>query len=220
MSERDRVVKGRFVTLEGVDGAGKSSHLQFIADELAGKTAAGVKPPGGQGRHVIVTREPGGTDLAERLRKAVLEEAMEPIAETLLLLAARADHVRRVIGPALAAGSWVVCDRFEDATAAYQGAGKGVPLDLIERLGAAVHPGLRPDRTLLFDCSYEISRKRLEGSGKTLDRFEREDRAFFERVRAAYLARAKAEPQRIRVIDASADPAAIRKQIEPHLFFK
>ena len=220
MSERDRAVTGRFVTLEGVDGAGKSSHLQFIADELAGKTAAGAKPPGGQGRHVIVTREPGGTDLAERLRKAVLEEPMEPIAETLLLLAARADHVRRVIGPALAAGSWVVCDRFEDATAAYQGAGKGVPLDLIERLGAAVHPGLRPDRTLLFDCSYEISRKRLEGSGKTLDRFEREDRAFFERVRAAYLARAKAEPQRIRVIDASADPAAIRKQIEPHLFFK
>jgi dTMP kinase len=209
MSER-----GRFVTLEGVDGAGKSSHLQFIADAL------GTKPPGGQGRHIIVTREPGGTDLAERLRKAVLEEPMEPIAETLLLLAARADHVQRVIHPALAAGTWVVCDRFADATAAYQGAGKGVPMDLVERLGAAVHPGLIPDRTLLFDCSYEISRKRLEGSGKSLDRFEREDRAFFERVRAAYLARAKAEPGRIRVIDAAADPAAIRKELGPHLVFE
>lgn len=214
MSERDRVVTGRFVTLEGVDGAGKSSHLQFIADEL------GMKSAGGKGRHVIVTREPGGTDLAERLRKAVLEEPMEPIAETLLLLAARADHVQRVIRPALVAGSWVVCDRFADATVAYQGAGKGVPMDLIEHLGAAVHPGLRPDRTLLFDCSYEVSRKRLAGSGKSLDRFEREDRAFFERVRAAYLALAKAEPERIRVIDASADPAAIRKELERHLVFK
>jgi dTMP kinase len=209
MSER-----GRLITLEGVDGAGKSSHIQFIADAL------GMKGASGKARHVVVTREPGGTDLAERLRKAVLEEPMEPLAETLLLLAARADHVHRVIRPALAAGSWIVCDRFADATAAYQGAGKGVPMELIERLGAAVHPGLRPDRTLLFDCSYEISRKRLEASGKSLDRFEREDRAFFERVRAAYLARAKAEPERIRVIDASADPAAIRKALEQHLVFK
>jgi dTMP kinase len=150
--------RGRFVTLEGVDGAGKSSHLQFIADAL------GSKSPGGPGRHVIVTREPGGTDLAERLRKAVLEEPMEPIAETLLLLAARADHVKRVIGPALAAGSWVVCDRFADATVAYQGAGKGVPLDLIERLGAAVHPGLlraRGPRVL------RARARRLPGAGES-----------------------------------------------------
>jgi dTMP kinase len=209
MSER-----GRLITLEGVDGAGKSSHIQFIADVL------GMKGAGGTGRHVIVTREPGGTDLAERLRKAVLEEPMEPIAETLLLLAARADHVHRIVRPALAAGSWIVCDRFADATVAYQGAGKGVALELIERLGAAVHPGLRPDRTLLFDCSYETSRKRLDASGKSLDRFEREDRAFFERVRAAYLALAKAEPRRIRVIDASVDPAAIRKELERNLVFK
>ena len=209
MSER-----GRLITLEGVDGAGKSSHIQFIADLL------GSASPAGKQRHVIVTREPGGTDLAERLRKAVLEEPMDPIAEMLLLLAARADHVHRVVRPALAAGSWIVCDRFADATAAYQGAGKGVPMELIERLGEAVHPGLRPDRTLLFDCSYEISRKRLGVSGKSLDRFEREDRAFFERVRAAYLARAKAEPERIRVIDASADQAAIRKALERNLVFK
>ena len=209
MSER-----GKLITLEGVDGAGKSSHIQFIADALGSASSAG------KGRHVIVTREPGGTDLAERLRKAILEEPVDPIAETLLLFAARADHVHRVILPALSAGSWIVCDRFADATAAYQGAGKGVPMELIERLATAVHPGLRPDRTLLFDCSYEISRKRLEASGKSLDRFEREDRAFFERVRAAYLARAKAEPARIRVIDASADPAAIRKDLGRNLVFK
>lgn len=201
--------RGRLITLEGVDGAGKSSHVRFIADTLA----AG-------GRHVIVTREPGGTDLAERLRKTILEAPMEPIAETLLLLAARADHVRRVIGPALEAGSWVVCDRFSDATAAYQGAGKGVPMELIERLGAAVHPGLRPDRTLLFDCGYEVARQRLDASGKPLDRFEREDRAFFERVRNAYLARAKAESGRIFLIDAGADQAAIRKSLASHLVFK
>ncbi len=201
--------RGKLITLEGVDGAGKSSHVGFIADTLA----AG-------GRRVIVTREPGGTDLAERLRKAILEAPMEPIAETLLLLAARADHVRRVIGPALEAGSWVVCDRFSDATAAYQGAGKGVPMELIERLGAAAHPGLRPDRTLLFDCSYEVARQRLDASGKALDRFEREDRAFFERVRNAYLARAKAEPGRIFLIDAGAEQAAIRKSLASHLVFK
>lgn len=198
--------RGRFITLEGVDGAGKSSHVQFVADFVAQKAS-----------HVIVTREPGGTDLAERLRKAILEEPMAPAIETLLLLAARADHVQRVIAPALEAGTWVVCDRFHDATAAYQGAGKGVSEDLIDRLGAAAHPGLLPDRTLLFDCGYEVARRRLESSGKQLDRFEREDRAFFDRVRGAYLSRAKAEPQRIRVIDANGDPAAIRKTLEASL---
>jgi dTMP kinase len=200
--------RGRFITLEGVDGAGKSSHVQFIADFVAPRSP-----------HVVVTREPGGTDLAERLRKAILEEPMAPAAETLLLLAARADHVRRVIRPALDSGQWVVCDRFHDATAAYQGAGKGVDADFIERLGEAAHPGLRPDRTLVFDVPYEISRQRLAATGKALDRFEREDRAFFERVRGAYLARAKAEPQRIRVIDATGDFPAIRKAIEAALGF-
>ena len=199
--------RGKFITLEGVDGAGKSTHQQFIADAVAAAS----------GRHAILTREPGGTDLAERLREAILTHPMDPIAETLLLVAARSDHVARVIRPALEAGNWVVCDRFFDATVAYQGAGKGVPRDLIERLGQAAHSALRPDRTLVFDCSYEISRRRLSASGKKLDRFEREDQAFFERVRNAYLALAKAEPQRIRVIDASADLAKIRKQIEQAL---
>jgi dTMP kinase len=203
--------RGRFVTLEGVDGAGKSSHLQFIADAFA--------PKAGEARHVIITREPGGTELAERLRKAILEAPMDPLAETLLLFAARRDHVERVIAPALATGTWVVCDRFFDATMAYQGAGKGVPADLIERLGQAAHPGLRPDRTFLFDCPYEVSRQRLAASGKALDRFEREDRAFFERVRNAYLARAKAEPERIRVVDATGDAAAVRRLLERHLAF-
>jgi dTMP kinase len=197
-------LRGKFVTLEGVDGAGKSTHQKFIADFVA------MRAP-----HVIQTREPGGTDLAERLREAILSSPMAPEVETLLLFAARADHVARVIRPALEAGTWVVCDRFTDATAAYQGAGKGVPRDLIERLAAAAHPGLIPDRTLVFDCSFDVSRKRLQG--KTLDRFEREDRAFFERVRAAYLERSRAEPERIRVVDASAAVPEIRKALEREL---
>lgn len=200
--------RGRFITLEGVDGAGKSSHLQFVADFLAPRAP-----------HVIVTREPGGTELAERLRRAILEEPMGPVTETLLLLAARADHVQRVIRPALEAGTWVVCDRFHDATAAYQGAGKGVAADLIARLGEAVHPGIEPDRTLVFDCPYDLARQRLAGSGKALDRFERESREFFERVRGAYLQRAQAEPQRMRVIDASGDLGSIRRRVEAALAF-
>lgn len=201
--------RGKFITLEGVDGAGKSTHVQFIADAVAAAS----------GRHAIVTREPGGTDLAEKLREAVLRNPMSPIVETLLLVAARADHVARVIRPAIEAGSWVVCDRFYDATVAYQGAGNGVPLDLIERLGEAAHPGLHPDRTLVFDCSYEVARKRLDASGRKLDRFEREDQAFFERVRNAYLSRARAQPERIRVIDATADVVQIRKSVERALVF-
>jgi dTMP kinase len=196
--------KGKFLTLEGVDGAGKSTHQKFIADFLA------TRAP-----HVIQTREPGGTDLAEKLRNTILEEALTPTVETLLIFAARADHVARVIRPALEAGHWVVCDRFSDATVAYQGAGNGVPAELIEQLGAAAHPGIAPDRTLVFDCPWEVSRERL--AGKSLDRFERADRAFFERVRAAYLARARAEPARVRVIDATAQLPEIRKAIEHHL---
>jgi len=200
--------RGRFITLEGVDGAGKSTHLQFVADSM-----------GAGGQHVVVTREPGGTALAERLRKAILEEPMDPVTATLLVFAARADHVARVIRPALDAGSWVVCDRFTDATLAYQGAGQGVPLELIDRLGIAAHSGLTPDRTLLFDCSYEVARKRLSASGKALDRFESEDRAFFERVRETYLGLAQSEPGRVKVIDASGDQAQIRRALEEHLRF-
>jgi dTMP kinase len=197
-------MKGRFLTLEGVDGAGKSTHQKFIADFVAQRAP-----------HVVQTREPGGTELAEKLRAAILGEPMTPMVETLLIFAARADHVARVIRPALESGQWVVCDRFTDATVAYQGAGKGVPLPLIESLGQAAHGGLKPDRTLVFDCSYEISRQRM--AGKSLDRFEREDREFFERVRSAYLQSARADPQRVRVIDASAAVPEIRKALEKHL---
>ena len=196
----------RFITLEGVDGAGKSSHIEFIADAVRTK-----------GMHVIVTREPGGTDLAERLRRTILGEPMTPIVETLLVFAARADHVARVIRPALESGTIVICDRFTDATAAYQGAGNGVSRELIERLAEAAHPGLKPNRTLIFDCPYEVARERLAKTGRALDRFEREDRAFFERVRNTYLAIAKAEPDRVRVIDASGEHAAVRDQIKTAL---
>ena len=199
-------MKGRFLTLEGVDGAGKSTHVQTIRDLVAARAP-----------HVIVTREPGGSELAEKLRALVLAEPMAPLAETLLLIAARSDHVARVIRPALEAGHWVVCDRFIDSTAAYQGAGKGVPQELIASLSAAAHPGLAPDRTLLFDCEFEVAAKRLMKTDKTLDRFEREERAFFERVRAGYLERARAEPARIRVIDASLPVNDIRRVLEREL---
>jgi dTMP kinase len=196
----------KFLTLEGVDGAGKSTHIEFIADAIRTK-----------GTHVVVTREPGGTDLAERLREAILAHPMAPIVETLLVFAARTDHVARVIKPALAAGSFVICDRFTDATLAYQGAGKGVSTELIQSLAKAAHPGLQPDRTLVFDCPYEVASQRLAKAGRALDRFEREDRAFFERVRAAYLALAKAETQRIRLIDAAKDAASVRQQVQSAL---
>jgi dTMP kinase len=196
----------KFLTLEGVDGAGKSSHIEYIADAIRTK-----------GAHVIVTREPGGTDLAERLRQTILSHPMSPILETLLIFAARTDHVQRVIKPALASGQWVVCDRFTDATVAYQGAGNGVSAELIARLADAAHPGLRPTRTLLFDCSYEVAAARLAKAGRPLDRFEREDRAFFERVRGAYLALAKAQPERIVVIDAARDAHGVREQIREAL---
>jgi dTMP kinase len=193
----------KLLTLEGVDGAGKSTHIEFIADAVRTK-----------GAHVIVTREPGGTDLAERLRQAILAEPMAPLMETLLIFAARADHVAKVIQPALKAGHYVICDRFTDATTAYQGAGKGVSADLIARLTEAAHPGVRPHRTLIFDCPYEVSRERLAKSGRQLDRFEKEDRAFFERVRNSYLAVARQEPDRVRIIDASVDPHAVREQVK------
>ena len=196
----------RFITLEGVDGAGKSSHIEFIADAIRTK-----------GLHVIVTREPGGTDLAERLRETILGEPMTPIVETLLVFAARADHVARVIRPALESGTIVICDRFTDATAAYQGAGNGVSRELIGRLAEVAHPGLKPNRTLIFDCPYEVARARLAKTGRALDRFECEDRAFFDRVRNTYLAIAKAEPDRVRVIDASGEHAAVRDQIKTAL---
>jgi len=206
MAHADR--RGRFVTLEGVDGAGKSTHIPWIAQRLRAA-----------GHAVVVTREPGGTPLAEKLRALILANAMDPLAETMLLFAARADHVRQVIRPALERGEWVVCDRFGDATAAYQGAGKSVPMSLIARLAESAHGGLTPDRTLVFDCSYEVSRRRLQAAGRPPDRFEAEDRAFFDRVRAAYARLAREEPSRVRLIDGAATIERIRDELEKHLSF-
>lgn len=200
------MTRGRFITLEGVDGAGKSTHVAWIAERLRARSHA-----------VQVTREPGGTPLAERLRELVLAEPMDPIAETMLLFAARADHVQREIAPALEAGTWVLCDRFTDATFAYQGGGKGVAAELIAHLAQVSHDGLLPDLTLVFDCPYEVSRERLRRTGREPDRFEREDRPFFERVRHAYLALARSAPERIRVIDASGSVENIKKMVDEEL---
>ena len=196
-------MRGRFITLEGVDGAGKSTHIPWIAERIRAR-----------GREVVVTREPGGTPLAEKLRALVLAETMDALSETLLMFAARAGHVQNVIVPALERGAWVVCDRFTDATLAYQGAGKGVPAERIRQLAQAVHPGLAPDQTLVFDCPYEVSRSRLSNSGRELDRFEAEERAFFDRVRAAYRQMAQAEPGRVCLIDGSKMPAEVKVSLE------
>ena len=200
--------RGKFITLEGVDGAGKSTHIPWIAQRLRDS-----------GRTVVVTREPGGTPLAEQLREIVLSRHMDPFSETLLVFAARTDHVRQVIAPALERGDWVVCDRFGDATIAYQGAGNGVSTALISQLASAAHGTLKPDRTFFFDCSYEVSRQRLAAAARTLDRFESEDQAFFERVRGAYSKIAQEEPGRVKRIDGSASIEAIRAELERHMEF-
>jgi len=195
--------RGKFVTLEGVDGSGKSTHSGFV-EELLRRA----------GHEVLRTREPGGTALAEALRGLVLESPMDGVCEVLLMFAARADHVRKVIRPALEAGTWVVCDRFTDATMAYQGGGKGVDAALIAELANATHRDLWPDLTLLFDCPFEVSSARLAGMGRAMDRFESEGREFFERVRRAYLDAAAAAPGRIRVIDASRSPESVKNVIQ------
>ena len=192
-------MRGKLITLEGVDGGGKSTHIEWLAQALRGL-----------GHRVVVTREPGGSSLAEKLRELVLHEPMDAITETLLVFAARDDHLRTQVVPAIEAGTWVVCDRFTDATIAYQGGGKGVDRNTIESLREIVHPGLHPDRTLIFDCPYAISRERMNRIGKALDRFEREGQAFFERVRNAYLQAARAEPDRIEVIDSTQSIEQIR----------
>ena len=195
--------RGKLITLEGVDGSGKSTHIAIVEQLLRGR-----------GHSVLRTREPGGTPLAEALRKLVLETQMDGLSEVLIMFAARADHVARLIRPALEAGTWVVCDRYTDATLAYQGAGKGVSVQLIRSLADATHPCLWPDLTLLFDCPFEVSSARLASTARAKDRFEREDRAFFERVRGAYLEIAKAEVRRVALIDAAGEPNEVKQQVE------
>ena len=180
----------RFITFEGVDGAGKSTHLEWFADALRQRSI-----------DLLVTREPGGTPLGESLREILLNQPMHAETEVLLMFAARREHVEQVIRPALKRGTWVISDRFSDASFAYQGGGRGVPLGKLEQLEQWVHGDLQPDLTLLFDIPIEIARQRLSNNA-SLDRFEQERGEFFERVRQAYLARAAKSPQRFAVIHA------------------
>ena len=197
-------MRGKFITLEGMDGAGKSTHLAWLAQYLEGR---GIK--------VAVTREPGGTALGEKLRELVLArgQTLHPETETLLMFAARREHVDKVVVPQLEAGAWVLCDRFTDATYAYQAGGSGVDWDKIARLEQWTHPDLQPDLTILFDVSPEVGRERAR-AGRVADRFEGEEKAFFLRVREAYLRRAQGAPGRVGVIDASGSMAEVRKQLE------
>ena len=200
--------RGKFITLEGIDGAGKSTHLAWLADLIQSR-----------GETVLTTREPGGTSLGERLRELLLHEPMQPAAETLLMFAARAEHVATVIEPALAKGMWVISDRFTDASYAYQSGGRGVSWDKIAILENWVQGDLQPDLTLLFDVPVNLARQRLAQSGNPPDRFELQQKEFFERVRTAYLARAAAFPGRVKVIDSSKAHSAVQTQIE-HLILE
>jgi dTMP kinase len=200
---------GRFITLEGIDGAGKSTHLAWIAARIEDA-----------GHAVVATREPGGTSLGEALRSLILREPMTHDSETLLMFAARREHLDRVIRPALARGEWVLCDRYTDATYAYQGGGHGVDRARIRELEQWIHGDCQPDLTLLFDVPTGVSRARLEkaeAAGRALDKFEREANAFFERVRGAYLDRARGEPERFRVVDSTQPLPDVRAALAAHL---
>jgi dTMP kinase len=197
--------RGRLITLEGIDGAGKSTHVSWLADVLAR-----------DGRAVWVTREPGGTVLGEQLRGILLREPMAHVTETLLMFAARREHCEREIWPRLAQGTWVLCDRFTDATYAYQGGGHGVATTLIRELERIALDDFQPDMTLIFDVPVSVGRERLS-DGRALDKFEQQQSQFFERVRATYLARARAEPGRCRIIDSTQPMADVRAQLTASL---
>lgn len=195
------MARGKFITLEGVDGAGKSTHLAGIAELLRER-----------GKEVVVTREPGGTPLGEKLRHLLLTQRMHIETETLLMFAARREHIAQVIAPALEAGRWVLSDRFTDATYAYQGNGRGMPEEKIAALEHWVQDTLQPDLTLIFDVPVEVARSRLDKDRS--DRFEHENHEFFRRVRAGYLARAARDPSRVRVVDGSLPVDKVRKGVE------
>jgi dTMP kinase len=198
-------VTGLFITLEGPEGAGKSTNREYLAERLRE-----------QGIDVLLTREPGGTPLAERIRELLLDPSDEPMAadtELLLVFAARAQHLQQIIRPALAKGSVVLCDRFTDATYAYQGGGRGLSIERIAQLEQFVQGELRPDLTLIFDLPVEIGLARAAARGR-LDRFEQEGRGFFEAVRQAYLQRADQAPQRYRVLDAGQTLAQVQADID------
>ncbi len=195
---------GRFITVEGTEGVGKSSNIAFIQAALQ---QAGIE--------VITTREPGGTQLGEEIRELLLDHrhsGMNADAELLLMFAARAEHIAQVILPALNKGQWVLCDRFTDATYAYQGGGRGIPFERIATLEQWVQGALRPDYTVLLDLPVEIGLARA-GERSAADRFEKEQQIFFEQVRGAYLAQAQRAPERYRIIDASQPLEAVQQQL-------
>lgn len=191
----------RFITLEGMDGAGKSTHLAWLESHLRAR-----------GLDVLVTREPGGTPLGEKLRELLLNDPMHPETEALMMFAARREHLDKVILPALAKGTWVISDRFTDASFAYQGGGRGLDEERLRSLEKWVQGEFQPDLTLLFDVPVEVSRARLANNA-SLDRFEQEKNDFFLRVRDAYLRRAEAFPERIRVVDSSLPLDAIQAEL-------
>lgn len=194
-------MSGRFVTFEGIDGAGKSSHIERLAGWLRAR-----------GHEVVLTREPGGTELAERLRELVLHAPMDALTETLLVFAARRDHLVQQIEPALARGATVLCDRFTDASFAYQGGGRGFDHGVLATLESWVQQGRQPDLTLWFDLPAATAAER-RAAARAPDRFERQDTAFFERVIAGYAARADAQPARFARIDARPAPEAVWAQL-------
>jgi len=201
---KKRAARGRFITLEGLEGVGKSTHVEFVSGYLRAR-----------GLTVHVTREPGGTPEADEIRSTLLKvrgASFDPMAELLLMFAARALHVENVIRPALLAGTWVVCDRFTAASYAYQGGGRGIPAARIAALERMVLKGLKPDLTLLLDASVGVGMARVRGRG-SLDRFEQEQDAFFKRVRRVYLARARREPRRIKTVDAAGGLAEVQAEI-------
>jgi len=193
--------KAKFITFEGVDGAGKSTHLAWFTDALRQR-----------GIDLVLTREPGGTPLGEKLREILLHEPMHAETEAMLMFAARREHLEQVIRPALEQGTWVVSDRFSDASFAYQGGGRGVSIAKLEQLERWVQDDLQPDLTLLFDIPIEVARQRL-ASNASLDRFELEQGEFFERVRQAYLARAAKKPQRFIVIEAEKSISEVKQKL-------
>ena len=193
---------GKFITFEGIDGAGKSTHIDFVAGLIQALN-----------QNVVVTREPGGTALGEKLRELLLHQKMHLETEALLMFAARREHLAQVIEPALARGDWVISDRFTDATFAYQGGGRGMDLQKLRVLEQWVHPHLQPDVTLLFDVPLNVARQRLDAT-RSLDKFEREKTEFFAATQAEYLRRAEEFPARIRLIDGSRTIADIQKLLE------
>ncbi len=193
-------MRGKFVVLEGIDGAGKSTHLDFICDQIRAQ----------KGVEVVLTREPGGTPLAEKIRELVLHEPMDVETEVLMVAAARRDHVAKVIAPALAAGSWVVCDRYVDSTRAYQGGGGQVSLAWIDGLMASATMGVWPDRVYLFDAPAQLAAARRNSRGNATDRFEAQDLAYFERVRDVYLNQPRVNSPQAVVIDSSQDVSRIQ----------